>query len=107
MLEEFSVMSMTRLTHQSVCLAITAVTITLITAKVVSAQPAATYDIVSSFDLNFGVGRAPSSLRQNSDGTFYGTTLFGGMLDKGTLFRLDAAGVFTPIHSFAGAADGA
>ena len=52
-------------------------------------------------------GRAPSSLRQADDGTFYGTTSFGGAFDKGTLFRMDATGVVTALESFSGPLNGA
>ena len=53
------------------------------------------------------MGEQPSSLRQADDGTFYGTTSAGGLFDKGTLFRMDATGVVTSLHSFSGSADGA
>ena len=51
----------------------------------------------------FKNGSAPSSLRQDSDGTFYGTTSRGGLFDKGLLFRMDATGVVTPLQSFSDA----
>ena len=97
-------MRITRLAHRIVRLAIAAVAIAASTA--VSAQQAATYEVVSSFDIAFFNGRAPSSLRQADDGTFYGTTSFGGVFDKGTLFRMDTTGVVTSLHSFSGPLDG-
>ncbi len=54
----------------------------------------------------FWNGTALSSLREADDGTFYGTTWFGGVLDKGTLFRMDATGVVTLLHSFYESNDG-
>lgn len=45
-------------------------------------------------------------LLQAHDGTFYGTTLDGGAFGHGTVFKIDAAGRLTTIHSFAGS-DGA
>ncbi len=95
------------LAHRFVRLAVTAIAMTLAVTTIVSAQREATYEIVSSFYLEFQDGRAPSSLRQASDGTFYGTTSAGGAFDMGILFRMDAAGVVTQLHSFSGGIDGA
>jgi uncharacterized repeat protein (TIGR03803 family) len=54
-------------------------------------------------------GRAPAlgSLVRDSNGTTYGTTLYGGTSDKGTVFRLTASGVESVVHSFSGYPDGA
>ena len=98
-------MRITPLTHRVIRLAIAAVAIAASTA--VSAQQEATYEVVSSFDIAFLNGSAPSSLRQASDGTFYGTTLGGGLFGRGTLFRMDATGVVTLLHNFSGSNDGA
>jgi len=35
-----------------------------------------------------------------ADGNLYGTTLSGGIFDSGTIFRLDAAGTLTTLHTF-------
>ncbi len=43
-----------------------------------------------------------AGLFQASDGTFYGTTLFGGASDFGTVFKMDSSGALTTLHSFAG-----
>lgn len=43
-----------------------------------------------------------TGLVQAADGHLYGTTLRGGVNDKGTIFRITLAGEFTIIHSFAG-----
>ena len=98
-------MRITRFAHRIVRLAIVAVAIAASTA--VSAQQAATYEVVSSFEVAFFNGRAPSSLRRANDGTFYGTTSFGGVFDQGALFRMDTTGVVTSLHSFSGPLDGA
>jgi uncharacterized repeat protein (TIGR03803 family) len=48
-------------------------------------------------------GRSPESgLTAGSDGNFYGTTVFGGTNDLGTVYRLTPAGVKTTVYSFAG-----
>ena len=72
----------------------------------VNAQQAATSEVVSNFTISFEAGKAPSSLRQHSDGSFYGTTTSGGTFDAGVLFRMDATGAVTLLHHFSGAADG-
>ncbi len=39
-------------------------------------------------------------------GNLYGTTLHGGTMDEGVVYKLDTAGVETVLHSFTGGADG-
>ncbi len=55
-------------------------------------------------------GQLPEAkLVQGGDGNFYGTTLLGGDLDVGTLFKITPQGQLTTIHSFCsqtGCADG-
>jgi len=47
---------------------------------------------------------AESALVQGSDGNFYGTTALGGENHKGTVFKIDATGNLTTLHSFSGSA---
>ena len=47
-----------------------------------------------------------AALVQATDGSFYGTTYFGGTNDDGTVFKITPGGVLTTLHSFKGA-DGA
>jgi uncharacterized repeat protein (TIGR03803 family) len=47
-----------------------------------------------------------AGLIQGSDGSFYGASLQGVGASLGTLFRITPSGVFTPLHSFGGGADG-
>ncbi len=49
----------------------------------------------------------PSKLIQASDGNFYGTTQLGGTHLKGSVFRMNSAGVVTTLYHFTGHADGA
>jgi uncharacterized repeat protein (TIGR03803 family) len=93
-------MTIAFLTHRFVRLAIAAVAVTAAATTAASAQPGVTYEVVSSFDVGFMNGLAPSALRQVKDGTFYGTTINGGMFRSGTLFRMDATGVITTLYSF-------
>src|SRR5205823_441605 len=37
---------------------------------------------------------------QGTDGSFYGSTDFGGILNSGTIFRVTTGGAFETIHSF-------
>src|SRR5207247_1337232 len=62
-----------------------------------------TYQVVRAFDIPLGGGGYPyAGLIQGSDGSFYGTTYLGGAADRGTVFKMDAAGTLTTLHSFAG-----
>ena len=48
-------------------------------------------------------GRYPESgLTAGTDGNFYGTTVFGGTNDLGTVYKITPAGVKTTLYSFAG-----
>ncbi len=48
-----------------------------------------------------------ASLVLGSDGNYYGTTLVGGALDYGTVFKMTPTGSVTILHSFTYGADGA
>jgi uncharacterized repeat protein (TIGR03803 family) len=45
---------------------------------------------------------AQGGLVQGSDGNFYGTTLYGGTNDDGTIFRISSDGTFTNLYFFVG-----
>ena len=45
-------------------------------------------------------GSGPNTLVQSCDGNFYGTTVFGGANECGTVFKVSPAGVFTTIVEF-------
>jgi uncharacterized repeat protein (TIGR03803 family) len=47
-----------------------------------------------------------AGLVQDTDGNFYGTTLYGGTTNSGTVFRIAADGTFTNLYSFTGGDDG-
>ncbi|MGE5212316.1 MAG: choice-of-anchor tandem repeat GloVer-containing protein [Nitrospirota bacterium] len=70
----------------------------------VSAQTLTTLHSFNGVD-----GSSPeSALVQGSDGNFYGTTPAGGAHGKGTVFKIDAAGMVITLHSFSGSpGDGA
>src|SRR5665213_1793493 len=48
-----------------------------------------------------------SELAAAPDGSFYGTTVYGGTKDLGTVFHLTAGGNFQAIYSFTNTGDGA
>jgi uncharacterized repeat protein (TIGR03803 family) len=47
------------------------------------------------------------SLVQGTDGNFYGTTIYGGANNNGTVFKITPTGTLTTLHSFALISDGA
>jgi uncharacterized repeat protein (TIGR03803 family) len=52
-------------------------------------------------------GAYPSAaLVQGSDGSFYGTTQYGGTYFSGTVFKISPNGALTTLYSFTGTADG-
>jgi uncharacterized repeat protein (TIGR03803 family) len=91
----------------------------LVFATILPAQAQSTFKLLYSFtggtDGNIPVG----SLFRDSAGNLYGMTAAGGMLTSclrdgfhftdgcGTLFRVDATGAFTVLHTFTQGADGA
>ena len=65
-----------------------------------------TYAAVYSFAAT-GDGRGPTGrLLPLADGSFYGTTYYGGSRDAGTIFKLSATGAVSVLHSFGAAGDG-
>lgn len=76
-------------------------------------DPAGTFGTVHTFSGADGA-EPESALLQTPDGSFYGTTLFGGdasctvsgYTGCGTIFKLDTSGNFTTLHEFTGGADG-
>jgi uncharacterized repeat protein (TIGR03803 family) len=55
-----------------------------------------------------GDGRAPNTdLIEASDGNLYGTTMWGGNADAGTIFRLTPQGALSVLHHFSGGTAGA
>jgi uncharacterized repeat protein (TIGR03803 family) len=60
-----------------------------------------------SFSFTGGGGDGPTGgLVQGTDGNFYGTTMSGGTIGVGTVFKMTPAGTLTTLHSFDGT-DGA
>jgi uncharacterized repeat protein (TIGR03803 family) len=53
---------------------------------------------------SFGGAFPLSNVTQDAAGNFYGTTEFGGYLNQGAAWRIDATGQFRMLHSFTGSA---
>jgi len=47
-----------------------------------------------------------SGVVQGIDGAFYGTSLYGGAIGSGTIYRITTNGGFSTLHSFNGGSDG-
>ena len=61
------------------------------------------YDLATLHEFTDLDGEEPHGpLVKGADGLFYGTTVWGGAQDLGTLFRIDTIGNFESLHSFAG-----
>jgi len=68
---------------------------------------AQTYSVLHLFkDTPDGAHPYPSLIRDNA-GNFYGTTEVGGAFNKGTVFKMNAAGALKVVYSFKGTGDGA
>ena len=67
-------------------------------------SPSGSYTILYSFVgyLNYDGVTPWAGLVQGSDGNFYGTTLYGGTNDQGTVFQISPSGSYTNLYSFVG-----
>jgi uncharacterized repeat protein (TIGR03803 family) len=52
------------------------------------------------------VSYSPGGLTQGTDGNLYGTLVFGGAANSGTVFKITPSGTFTTLYSFTGGKDG-
>lgn len=78
---------------------------------VFSMGPNRPFTIVYEFcsEANCADGANPTSLIEGTDGNLYGTTLVGGTIGAGTIFKMTTSGVLTTLYSFcslANCADG-
>ena len=81
----------------------------LLSATTAIALPAQTFTTLVNFDGTNGFNPTPAPLVQGTDGNLYGTTLFGGANQAGTVFKLTPSGTLTTLYSFCaqpGCADG-
>jgi uncharacterized repeat protein (TIGR03803 family) len=70
---------------------------------------ATTFHVLHAFAGGPGDGRDPwrGALYRDASGNLFGTTIFGGASDLGTVFKIAPDGSETVLHSFAGDNDGA
>jgi uncharacterized repeat protein (TIGR03803 family) len=68
--------------------------------------PTGMFSLLHSFTNGIEGSSPAGPLTQGTDGTFYGTTLYGGDNDFGTMFRITTNGQFVSLHSFEGLSDG-
>jgi uncharacterized repeat protein (TIGR03803 family) len=73
---------------------------------VYSVTTAGTFKIVHNFTGSPGDGSRPAAPLLNVNGTLYGTTLYGGSHNAGTVYAIDATGKETVLYSFQGGSDG-
>ena len=79
-----------------------------ITAVASNADAQVSYQVVAAFDRPNSSGANPSGgLIQGPDGNYYGTASQGGAAGYGTVFKIDAVGTVTTLHSFNYSTDGA
>jgi uncharacterized repeat protein (TIGR03803 family) len=66
--------------------------------------PSGQYSIIVSFTGDGGPnpGYYPNNLLQGSDGNLYGTCVYGGVDNDGTVFKASTSGAFTNLVSFTG-----
>ncbi len=75
---------------------------------VFSITPSGTETVLYSFKGGSGDGQQPDAGLINVKGTLYGTTLYGGANDDGTVFSITPSGTETLLYSFkGGSGDGA
>jgi uncharacterized repeat protein (TIGR03803 family) len=65
------------------------------------------FSVLHHFDGGAGGAAPRGELIQGNDGSFYGTTYYGGSNNAGTIFKLTSSGNFTVLHSFDGGSGGA
>jgi uncharacterized repeat protein (TIGR03803 family) len=68
--------------------------------------PAGVLTSLYSFTGGNDGGNPYAGLVQARDGNFYGTTLYNGTNQSGTIFKITASGVLTSLYSFTGGNDG-
>ncbi len=69
--------------------------------------PAGVETVLHSFGSGADGSQPRAALMQGTDGDFYGTTVYGGTYNLGTVFKITPVGVETVLYSFGGGNDGA
>ena len=74
---------------------------------ITSAQAGAVFTSLYSFSGTNDGANPRGGLVQGRDGSFYGTTRYGGTNNLGTVFNISTSGALTSLYSFTGTNDGA
>jgi uncharacterized repeat protein (TIGR03803 family) len=72
----------------------------LVCAATAIAAPAQAFNTLADFDFTNGAFPYYMSLVQGADGNFYGTTVEGGTIGAGTVFKITPTGTLTTLYSF-------
>src|SRR5579859_6926592 len=78
----------------------------LLMLSVLGARGAVVFTTLYSFTGSNDGAWPEGGLVQGSDGSFYGTTHYGGTNGLGTIFRISSNGFLTSLYSFTGGNDG-
>ena len=78
----------------------------VVTTPSAEAHADATFTVLYSFKGGSDGANPHAGLIRDQAGNLYGTTVDGGAANSGTVFKLDATGTETVLHSFTGAPDG-
>jgi uncharacterized repeat protein (TIGR03803 family) len=73
---------------------------------VFSITASGTESVLHSFTGHRADGTEPDAPLLNVNGTLYGTTQYGGAIDRGTVFSIARSGTEAVLHSFGGSGDG-
>jgi uncharacterized repeat protein (TIGR03803 family) len=94
-----------RIRPQAAVLALAFALMTAVAAT--QSAEARTYHVLHSFTGGVDGGQPYAGLVRDATGNLYGTTVYGGASNYGTVFKVDTTGRETVLHSFTGGVDGA
>lgn len=84
-----------------ICIKSAQVLVFILLARFLLASAEGATNCTTIFAFNGANGEDPeAALIQGRDGNLYGTTMEGGVYDRGTVFRITPSGIFTNLHSF-------
>jgi uncharacterized repeat protein (TIGR03803 family) len=95
-----------RTNRQSVARVLTFAILLAIAVMAAPAAHAQTFSVVHTFTGNPDGAEPFQSSPLILNGALYGTSLFGGLSDNGTIFKLDRTGKVTVLYNFTGGTDG-
>ena len=87
-----------------ICVTIAAFTLVVLLAGMAAPAQAQTYQVLHNFTFGLDGSEPWATVTVDQRGNLYGTTIYGGTNNRGTVFKLSHAGqgwVFNPLYSFA------